>query len=71
MGWQGLKTNGATSGTSGQSLNMELNDKSSFLGLCFGYPPNSVNKQAIYTGLEEINKKVENKDEVIKNYKEG
>lgn len=58
-------------GTKGFSLNMELNEKSSFLGLCFGYPPNSVYKQSIYTGFEEINRKVENKDEVMNNYKEG
>lgn len=50
-------------GSKGFSLNYELENE--FVGLFFGYPPDSVFKQSIYTGFEEINKKVNNSDEII------
>lgn len=54
-------------GSKGFSLNVELDN--SFVGLFFGYPPNSVFKQSIYTGFEEITKKVNNSEEIIDFYK--
>ena len=36
-------------GSKGYSLNLPLID--GFVGICFGYPPNSVFKQSIYTGF--------------------
>jgi len=53
-------------GSKGFSLNKPFNN--SFVGLCFGYPPNSVYKQSIYTGFEEIRKKVNNHDFIIDYY---
>ncbi|MBU1753330.1 DUF91 domain-containing protein [bacterium] len=50
-------------GSKGFSLNVELD--TGFIGLFFGYPPNSVFKQSIYSGFEEINKKVNNPEDVI------
>lgn len=55
-------------GSKGFSLNVELD--TGFVGLFFGYPPNSVFKQSIYTGFEEITKKVNNPDGIIEFYKE-
>lgn len=55
-------------GSKGFSLNVELD--AGFVGLFFGYPPSSVFKQSIYTGFEEITKKVNNSEEIIKLYKE-
>jgi len=55
-------------GSKGFSLNVELDD--GFVGLFFGYPPNSVFKQSIYTGFEEVAKKVNNSEEIIEFYKE-
>ena len=43
-------------GSKGFSLNLPFND--GFVGLLFGYPPVSVFKQSLYTGFEEIRKKV-------------
>ncbi|MFH1097481.1 MAG: endonuclease NucS domain-containing protein [Candidatus Desantisbacteria bacterium] len=59
------KQNGLTFkwGSKGFSLNVEL--ATGFIGLFFGYPPNSVFKQSIYTGFEEINKKVNSPEDVI------
>jgi hypothetical protein len=54
-------------GSKGFSLNKIFNN--GFVGLCFGYPSNSVYKQSIYSGFEEINKKVNNPDSVIEFYK--
>jgi hypothetical protein len=54
-------------GSKGFSLNKPF--ENGFVGLCFGYPPNSVYKQSIYSGFEEINKKVNNPDSVIDFYK--
>jgi hypothetical protein len=54
-------------GSKGFSLNLPIND--SFVGLCFGYPPDSVFKQSIYSGFEEIRKKVNNPDLIIDFYK--
>lgn len=55
-------------GSKGFSLNIELD--TGFVGLFFGYPPNSVFKQSIYTGFEEIAKKVNNPEDIIEFYKE-
>ncbi|HHT9145398.1 MAG TPA: endonuclease NucS domain-containing protein [Candidatus Wunengus sp. YC61] len=56
-------------GAKGFSLNVEL--ETGFVGLFFGYPPNSVFKQSIYTGFEEITKKVSNPEDIIELYKES
>jgi translation initiation factor 2 beta subunit (eIF-2beta)/eIF-5 len=53
-------------GSKGFSLNKTFTNN--FVGLCFGYPPNSVYKQSIYTGFEEIRKKVNNSDSIINYY---
>ncbi len=50
-------------GSKGFSINVVINN--GFVGLCFGYPPQSVFKQSIYTGFEEIRKKVNNSDSII------
>lgn len=55
-------------GSRGFSLNVRIDD--GFVGLFFGYPPNSVFKQSIYTGFEEITRKVDNPEEIIEFYKE-
>ena len=55
-------------GSKGYSLNLPL--IGGFVGLCFGYPPNSVFKQSIYTGFEELRKKVPNYEKIISFYKE-
>jgi len=55
-------------GSKGFSLNVELG--TDFVSLFFGYPPNSVFKQSIYTGFEEIIKKVNNPEDIIELYKE-
>ena len=54
-------------GTKGFSLNVRL--ETDFVGLCCGYPPNSVYRQSIYIVIEEIRKKVKNGDEIILDYK--
>lgn len=54
-------------GSKGFSLNVELD--SNFVGLFFGYPPDSVFKQSIYTGFEEVNKKVNNPEAIIDFYR--
>ena len=54
-------------GSKGFSLNLPF--ENGFVGLCFGYPPTSVFKQSIYTGFEEITKKVNNSEKVISNFK--
>lgn len=54
-------------GSKGFSLNLELGNE--FVGLCFGYPPNSVFKQSIYSGFEEITKKVSDPEDIIESYK--
>jgi len=50
-------------GSKGFSLNLPI--KNGFVGLLFGYPPDSVFKQSLYTGFEEIRKKVNNSDSII------
>lgn len=50
-------------GSKGFSLNKTF--EYGFVGLCFGYPPSSVYKQSIYTGFEEIRKKVNNAEMII------
>jgi RecB family endonuclease NucS len=50
-------------GSKGFSLNLMIDD--GFVGLCYGYPPQSVYKQSIYTGFEEIRKKIANSDSII------
>lgn len=49
-------------GSKGFSLNVELDG--GFVGLFFGYPPDSVFKQSVYTGFEEISKKVNNAEQI-------
>ena len=46
---------------------MPFND--GFVGLLFGYPPVSVFKQSLYTGFEEIRKKVSNCDSIISSFR--
>jgi hypothetical protein len=55
-------------GSKGFSMNLTLDN--GFVAICFGYPPHSVFKQSIYTGFEEITKKVNNADEIILFYKQ-
>lgn len=54
-------------GSKGFSLNLPL--ENGFVCLCFGYPPTSVFKQSIYTGFEEIAKKVNNPEKIISDFK--
>jgi len=54
-------------GYKGFSLNLLLDN--GFVCLVFGYPPNSVFKQSIYTGFEEISKKVNNPEGIVELYK--
>jgi len=54
-------------GTKGFSLNIGFD--SGYVCLFFGYPPNSVYKQCIYTGFEEIKKKINNADVINDFYK--
>jgi len=54
-------------GSKGFSLNLELED--GYVGLFFGYPPDSVFKQSVYTGFEEIAKKVNNSEQVVARYR--
>jgi len=54
-------------GSKGFSLNVELD--SGYVGLFFGYPPDSVFKQSIYTGFEEISKKVNNSESIVEFYR--
>lgn len=54
-------------GSKGFSLNMFLNEKN--IALLFGYPPKSVFKQSIYSGFEEIKKKIENSEMIIEYFK--
>ena len=54
-------------GSKGFSINKTFGE--GFVGLCFGYPQNSVYKQSIYTGFEEITKKIRNPEKVINFYK--
>ena len=54
-------------GSKGFSLNLTFGEK--FVGLIFGYPRDSVFKQSIYTGFEEIQKKVNGAEEIIDFYR--
>jgi len=54
-------------GSKGFSLNLSF--ENGFVGLCFGYPPTSVFKQSIYTGFEEITKKVNNHEKIISDFR--
>ncbi|MFH1939472.1 MAG: hypothetical protein ABIK21_04910 [bacterium] len=54
-------------GSKGFSLNVGINSEN--VTLLFGYPPNSVFKQSIYTRYEIISKKVNNPEEVFDFYK--
>jgi len=54
-------------GSKGFSLNVPFDN--GFVALCFGYPPDSVYKQSIYTGFEEITKKVNNPEKIISDFK--
>lgn len=55
-------------GSKGFSLNIEI--EGSMIPLLFGYPPNSVFKQSLYTGNELIIKKIENGEEIVNMYVE-
>ncbi len=55
-------------GSKGFSMNLSVDN--GFVAVCFGYPPDSVFKQSIYTGFEEIKKKVNNADNVILKFKD-
>jgi len=55
-------------GSKGFSLNYPLTG--GFIGICFGYPPNSMYKQSIWTAFEELRKKVPNHEKIISFYKE-
>lgn len=54
-------------GSKGFSLNLPFSHE--FVCLLYGYPQNSVYKQSIYTGFEEIRKKINHADSVIDFYK--
>lgn len=54
-------------GSKGFSLNVEIG--SSFVALFFGYPPDAVFKQSIYTGFESITKKVNDGECVVEFYR--
>jgi len=54
-------------GSKGFSLNLPFDN--GFVALCFGYPPNSVFKQSLYTGFEEITKKTNNPEKLINIFK--
>lgn len=54
-------------GSRGFSLNIPF--ENGFVTICFGYPKNSIFKQSIYTAFEEINKKINNAENVIDFYK--
>jgi hypothetical protein len=54
-------------GSKGFSLNVGIDNE--FVTLLFGYPPNSVFKQSIYTEFEMISKKVNNSEEIVDFYK--
>ena len=56
-------------GTKGFSFN--ATQGKGFIGLFFGYSPDSIFKQSIYTGFEEIRKKASNPDAIIEEYKKG
>ncbi len=56
-------------GSKGYSLNLNISDKK--IALLFGYPPKSVFKQSIYSGFEEIQKKINNPEIIIDYYKEN
>lgn len=55
-------------GSKGFSLNVELN--TGVVCLFWGFPPDSVFKQSIYTGFEEIIKKVSNPEDIIEFYRD-
>ncbi len=55
-------------GTKGFSMNVAFD--TGFVAICFGYPPSSVFKQSIYTGFEEIIKKVNNSNSITAKYKQ-
>jgi hypothetical protein len=56
-------------GSKGFSLNLPINNN--YVALCFGYPPNSVFKQTIYSGIEEIQRKVNNPENIIEYYRKA
>ncbi|MEW6523461.1 MAG: endonuclease NucS domain-containing protein [Bacillota bacterium] len=55
-------------GAKGFSLNIELD--AGFVGLFYGYPPDSVFKQSIYVELEQITKKVNDPEDIVEFLKE-
>jgi len=55
-------------GSKGFSLNVNINNEN--IALLFGYPPNSVFKQSIYTGFESILKKVNGSEDIVEYFKD-
>jgi RecB family endonuclease NucS len=54
-------------GSKGFSVNLPI--KNGQVALCFGYPPDSVFKQSIYSGFEEIRKKIKDSISLIDFFK--
>ena len=54
-------------GSKGFSLNVQRNEEN--VAILFGYPPSSVYKQSIYTGFENIRKKVDDSSLIVDSYK--
>lgn len=55
-------------GSKGFSLNVDINGR--HVTLCFGYPPDSVFKQSLYTAFAFMKKQVENAEDLISSFRE-
>ena len=55
-------------GSKGFSLNVDLDGQ--HVAICFGYPPDAVYKQSIYTAFGEVRKKVAGAEALITEYRE-
>jgi len=55
-------------GTRGFSINVDLNGK--HVAILYGFPPNSVFKQGIYTAFREIRNNVKDSEPVIEEYRQ-
>lgn len=53
----------------GFSLNVMLDGEA--IGLCYGYSPESLLSQSIYTGFDQISRKVNNADEIVHEFQAG
>ncbi|HPC43395.1 MAG TPA: endonuclease NucS [Spirochaetota bacterium] len=56
-------------GSKGFSLNYSVNNNN--VALLFGYPPNSIMKQSIYTRFDSILRKVKDSQDIVESYKSG